>query len=75
MLDHVHLTVIALKKNLQEFLDNQRSKENAEVNAFEETTKRIDAVNDRLTGVAKRVNLLENPKLKNVRSMPRPGEE
>jgi hypothetical protein len=50
-------------------------KEKAVIDAFEEQRNQLKAAVDRIDALAKRVNLLEHPKLSKVPSMPRAKEE
>lgn len=74
-IDRHYVVVLKLKEVLQSFLDEKQQKDDATVHAFEDQRSQIQNVIDRVDRIAKRVNLLEHPELKRVRSMPKPGED
>jgi hypothetical protein len=76
--DSLHSTQVLVKKLeviWKEFFEGEKIREDATVKAFENQRNDMEQLVDRFDRLAKRVNLLEHPKLSNIRSMPKPGEE
>lgn len=76
LIDSLYGYIKRLERMYSDHADCENQKEDATVNSFREVRDLVAALEKRHETLAKRVNILEHPKLANVPSMPaNPGKK